>query len=583
MLLVACCTTILASAHGLRTLPAMVAAASLPLAMAYVPAVPVNDTSGLNLTDNSGLSLKWKPDVGSAGFYSVSVSYQLAADYPTGIIDAGALVHFTEEGAGDNITTSTPWIAMIECRNWTHASDYWDVFTLARDRGAIAALLYTTIAQSCLINEDYLENFEKPLDVFATKSMSSAKLIEQQFNYTDTLYWQYNETLLNQSFQVVNDSLASNSVASKTFLIATLVPKVAQGQASTYPSGITATASANRPSKPNKATSPGMIALYCIVGVVVLSFISLLLLGAIRAHRYPERYGPNAEFGGRPPPASTAAGIGHAILDTFPVIKFNRTPRTTRNAVAYPSYGEDGAEDEDVDSSVGSTMHQYKMRDLDSPMEVADTKGNLIGHRIERVSSSTLVGSGRMRSPPSSPTLVKDPEIAAAAAAFAAQRKTMIKNQMAGREKRRSGEPVPTPSSPKERAHEEDEDEQGCPICLLDFEEGDDVRVLPCQLAHSFHKECIDPWLLEVSSSCPLCRKDFANHDTQAATTAVIPEEPDQSPPGSIGERPGRFVRYLTFVRGERRRNHDVENETRRERRRRRREERWEQSGPGPF
>jgi hypothetical protein len=29
---------------------------------------------------------------------------------------------------------------MVECRNWSRASDYWDIFTLARDRGAVAAV-----------------------------------------------------------------------------------------------------------------------------------------------------------------------------------------------------------------------------------------------------------------------------------------------------------------------------------------------------------------------------------------------------------------------------------------------------------
>jgi hypothetical protein len=28
------------------------------------------------------------------------------------------------------------------------------------------------------------------------------------------------------------------------------------------------------------------------------------------------------------------------------------------------------------------------------------------------------------------------------------------------------------------------------------------VRVLPCN--HSFHPACIDPWLLNVSGTCPL-------------------------------------------------------------------------------
>jgi hypothetical protein len=46
-----------------------------------------------------------------------------------------------------------------------------------------------------------------------------------------------------------------------------------------------------------------------------------------------------------------------------------------------------------------------------------------------------------------------------------------------------------------------------CPICIVDFEDGDAVRVLPCGGAHRFHQACVDPWLLELSSSCPICRQ----------------------------------------------------------------------------
>lgn len=41
-----------------------------------------------------------------------------------------------------------------------------------------------------------------------------------------------------------------------------------------------------------------------------------------------------------------------------------------------------------------------------------------------------------------------------------------------------------------------------CPVCMEDFESGVDLRVLPCH--HSFHPDCIDPWLLNVAGSCPL-------------------------------------------------------------------------------
>lgn len=45
-----------------------------------------------------------------------------------------------------------------------------------------------------------------------------------------------------------------------------------------------------------------------------------------------------------------------------------------------------------------------------------------------------------------------------------------------------------------------------CPICIVEFEEGDDIRLLPCEGKHSFHQQCVDPWLLKLSSSCPICR-----------------------------------------------------------------------------
>ncbi len=42
----------------------------------------------------------------------------------------------------------------------------------------------------------------------------------------------------------------------------------------------------------------------------------------------------------------------------------------------------------------------------------------------------------------------------------------------------------------------------GCSICTEDFTLGEDVRVLPCD--HKFHPQCVDPWLVNVSGTCPL-------------------------------------------------------------------------------
>ncbi|VUC29556.1 unnamed protein product [Clonostachys rosea] len=41
-----------------------------------------------------------------------------------------------------------------------------------------------------------------------------------------------------------------------------------------------------------------------------------------------------------------------------------------------------------------------------------------------------------------------------------------------------------------------------CSICTEDFGMQEDVRILPCN--HQFHPRCVDPWLIQHSSSCPL-------------------------------------------------------------------------------
>ena len=59
-----------------------------------------------------------------------------------------------------------------------------------------------------------------------------------------------------------------------------------------------------------------------------------------------------------------------------------------------------------------------------------------------------------------------------------------------------------------------------CPICVCEFEDGEDIRILPCDARHQFHRDCIDPWLLQVSSLCPLCRLDLSAGKEEPGLTA---------------------------------------------------------------
>ncbi|OWM64627.1 hypothetical protein CDL15_Pgr020594 [Punica granatum] len=45
-----------------------------------------------------------------------------------------------------------------------------------------------------------------------------------------------------------------------------------------------------------------------------------------------------------------------------------------------------------------------------------------------------------------------------------------------------------------------------CAVCLCEFSEDEDIRVLP-ECAHTFHAGCIDMWLFS-HSNCPLCRAE---------------------------------------------------------------------------
>ncbi|GAV73900.1 zf-RING_2 domain-containing protein [Cephalotus follicularis] len=54
-----------------------------------------------------------------------------------------------------------------------------------------------------------------------------------------------------------------------------------------------------------------------------------------------------------------------------------------------------------------------------------------------------------------------------------------------------------------------------CYICLAEYEDGEKIRVLPCN--HEYHMSCVDKWLKEIHGVCPLCRGDVRKSATECS------------------------------------------------------------------
>ncbi|KND94299.1 Protein goliath [Tolypocladium ophioglossoides CBS 100239] len=184
-----------------------------------------------------------------------------------------------------------------------------------------------------------------------------------------------------------------------------------------------------------------MSILYSITGLITLLFLIIIATGAIRAHRYPERYGPRGAFGGRSR-QSRAKGIARAVLDTIPIVKFGNQEPTKP--------------------------------DPEQELDTATTDGHDVPTQM---TAPNLTEDGR-------------PDTAATSRRASHDTTASASNSHAA-----------TDSGQVSNSNLE------CSICTEDFKVGEDVRVLPCN--HRFHPNCVDPWLVDVAGTCPLCRLDL--------------------------------------------------------------------------
>ena len=193
-----------------------------------------------------------------------------------------------------------------------------------------------------------------------------------------------------------------------------------------------------------------MSVLYSITGLVTLLFLVIIGTGTVRAHRYPERYGLRSANGGRPA-QSRAKGIARAVLDTLPIVKFGGSSSSKR--------------DPDLETQSDGESLRSRRTDVGGQTRNGSTPANTT--TTPRTATSPL-------SIPLAPIA-----------------KAEIKD----------GGKL-SPSAVVTEVSGEDDNHVGCTICTEDFTVGEDVRVLPC--SHKFHPACVDPWLTNVSGTCPL-------------------------------------------------------------------------------
>jgi len=216
----------------------------------------------------------------------------------------------------------------------------------------------------------------------------------------------------------------------------------------------------------NNNSNVAMSILYSITGLITALFLVIITTGAVRAHRNPERYGPRAAVAGRGR-QSRAKGIARAVLETLPIVKFG-------------------------DPKPAKSDHEMEIDTLPGDRQHSVIAGN------EASSSHTRPSTDRRTD---------------------TQAVTSNTNQPESRE-------TSTPAAAAAPSNLGGSGQVGCSICTEDFTVGEDVRVLPCD--HNFHPACIDPWLVNVSGTCPLCRLDLRPPES-AGTEESHPETADGS------------------------------------------------------
>ncbi|KAK8190742.1 hypothetical protein BKA81DRAFT_183393 [Phyllosticta paracitricarpa] len=394
-----------------------------PLASAAT-VTPTNDTAS---TQDDGIVLLVSHGEGMVPASNVAPLTSVAANglEPPG--RTGELFLATDSTA-QNVNSSN--IAYINCEPSAYESNIAasDVLSTVIEKGVAGALFFSPSAAYC--NVTGIDSTTAYVYSMTDASVARSVLSDLENTSTNLKYF---ATIQPRSDVNNTDNMSGNNSTSSDY------------------------SGSSNPLGPSPSTAVAMIILYSITGVITALFLIIIITGALRAHRHPERYGAGVVLGGnREGQRQTRVrGLARAMLDTIPIVKFGEQQGNQQN------------KREDVE------MGEARTRRSSEALRVSEDNG----HRSQGTRGSEERSAGETAATGS--TAEADDGIAAATPAASAENLG------------KSGGDVYT----------------GCTICTDEFEPGEDIRVLPCD--HRFHPACVDPWLLNVSGTCPLCRIDL--------------------------------------------------------------------------
>ncbi|KAF2144914.1 uncharacterized protein K452DRAFT_305872 [Aplosporella prunicola CBS 121167] len=432
----------------------------LALIVALASAVTITPTNSSMPTDD-GIQLK-VVDQGAMHNISAVVPLTNAASQLDSEGVTGQLFLATDDTAS-NVTDKK--IAYINCDasaypGFTQASD---VLATVVNGGAAAVLLFSPTSSYCNVSDaDAGDNGAVYIYTMVDATISKQVLTDLDKTVNTPNAMRYLVTILPRDGSHSNPDGADDS----------------NEDANTSPSN---------PLGPSPSTAVAMIILYTITGIITALFLVVIVTGALRAHRHPERYGPGVMVGrgGRDGQRQTRArGIARAMLDTIPIVKFGERAEPEPKP-ADVEMGETGTA---AVQGSGDGERRGSADVTDDMQAAAEHKSGEAGQEAPTAPASTTTAADGDAVTPG----------AGAGAGVAA------------------ASTAPTT---------DEADSQGCTICTDDFERGQDIRVLPCD--HKFHPACIDPWLLNVSGTCPLCRIDL--HPAPTNTSATSAQTPSSA------------------------------------------------------